>query len=585
MTVEKQLIDKVESIKTTLNEISVYNLDVKTSLELYYELAKKVNEVINELSRFEGVVSDEVVEQNKKLIYLLGEGLKIEVGLKIDELITNGTIQDLINNKIFNELNNKIELYKQQTDEQFNTNKSLEPFTTIKEDESIDNDSTLLQKAIETSKQVYISKNMLLTNQIVIENKNNIELFSNKNFTIKAERDIISIVFRNCKNIKIHDLIYDGSLQKEALQRNDNIFIYLENCENIRIYDNTLKNGSYGIKLKNTKNVEFNSNIAYGFSAWPVYFDDLENAKIYNNYMHDNDYDGLKGTGFHYNVDVYSNNCYNNKSDGYDFAGHSCNGLRIFNNNFYDNLMEGIEVKTLNRSVYPLPSDIINPVFENIEIIDNKLITNKCGVNMANMNSNEMTSKNILIKNNKISTNQTSANSGLTGIRLSMLKCLNIEDLIIDNNIITNVNMYYGVRVQGCEKVLVKCNNIRVFQNGVLCEIYESFATDDIIIEDNKIVVENSNCIRLNADTTKCVVRKNYLKSPSTSYRLNDLASSNLMYENYVNDRVSSLGDSYRGTKGEILYSSDVASSNCLGWICTTTGTNLSYWKQFGVIS
>lgn len=119
--VEKQLIDKVESIRTTLNEISVYNLDVKTSLELYYELARKVNEVITELTRFEGVVSEEVVKQNEKLLYLLGEGLKEQVGIKIDELITNGTIQDLINNKIFSDLNTKIETFKQQTDEQFNT--------------------------------------------------------------------------------------------------------------------------------------------------------------------------------------------------------------------------------------------------------------------------------------------------------------------------------------------------------------------------------------------------------------------------------------------------------------------------------
>lgn len=119
--VEKQLIDKVESIRSTLNEISVYNLDVKTSLELYYELARKVNEVITELTRFEGVVSEEVVKQNEKLLYLLGEGLKEQVGIKIDELITNGTIQDLINNKIFSDLNTKLETFKQQTDEQFNT--------------------------------------------------------------------------------------------------------------------------------------------------------------------------------------------------------------------------------------------------------------------------------------------------------------------------------------------------------------------------------------------------------------------------------------------------------------------------------
>lgn len=121
MTVTKQLIDNVNKIKTTLNEISVYNLDVKTAIELYYELAKKVNEVINELSRFEGVVSDEVIKQNEKLIYLLGEGLKEQVVIKIDNLIKDGTIQDLINNKIFNDLNNKIDTLKQEVNEQFNT--------------------------------------------------------------------------------------------------------------------------------------------------------------------------------------------------------------------------------------------------------------------------------------------------------------------------------------------------------------------------------------------------------------------------------------------------------------------------------
>lgn len=136
MSVSKQLIDNVNKIKTTLNEISVYNLDVKTSLELYYELAKKVNEVINELSRFEGVVSDEVVEQNKKLIYLLGEGLKEQVGLKIDELITNGTMDSIINHKIFNELNTKIDDFKETlTNEINNTNTSLtDKLDTFKEE-------------------------------------------------------------------------------------------------------------------------------------------------------------------------------------------------------------------------------------------------------------------------------------------------------------------------------------------------------------------------------------------------------------------------------------------------------------------
>lgn len=149
MTVEKQLIEKVEQIKTTLNEISVYNLDVKTSLELYYELARKVNEVITELSRFEGVVSEEVIKQNEKLLYLLGEGLKEQVGIKIDELITNGTIQDLINNKIFNDLNNKIDTFKQQIDEEFNTVVKVEKIK--KGIENKDYNTSLLQNIIDNN--------------------------------------------------------------------------------------------------------------------------------------------------------------------------------------------------------------------------------------------------------------------------------------------------------------------------------------------------------------------------------------------------------------------------------------------------
>lgn len=163
MTVSRQLIDNVNKIKTALNEISVYNLDVKTSLELYYELARKVNEVITELARFEGVVSDEVVLQNEKLIYLLGEGLTTEVVKKIDEMVTDGTMDSIINHSLFNDLNTKIETYKQETDEQFNTienkkeykinklnisaynNSQIRPLVTFISDDGVNEDLKMLE--------------------------------------------------------------------------------------------------------------------------------------------------------------------------------------------------------------------------------------------------------------------------------------------------------------------------------------------------------------------------------------------------------------------------------------------------------
>lgn len=102
--VSAKLIDNIEILKTAINEISVYDLNTYTAIELYYKLANKLNEVINELLRHEIVVSEQIIEQNECLQYLLGEGLKIEVCKKIDEMIANGTFEEIINHKIFNDL-------------------------------------------------------------------------------------------------------------------------------------------------------------------------------------------------------------------------------------------------------------------------------------------------------------------------------------------------------------------------------------------------------------------------------------------------------------------------------------------------
>lgn len=104
-----KLLDDIKNLKKSLNHISVYDLNTYTAIELYYALATKTNEVITELSRFEGVISDEIIEQNEKLTYLLGEGLNIEVVKKINQMVVDGTIDTIINHKLFNSLENKIE--------------------------------------------------------------------------------------------------------------------------------------------------------------------------------------------------------------------------------------------------------------------------------------------------------------------------------------------------------------------------------------------------------------------------------------------------------------------------------------------
>lgn len=105
----QNIINELGNLRKSLNELSVYNLDVHSSLELYYEVARKVNEIINELNRFEGVVSDSLLEQNNQLYYLLNNGLKVEVANKLLEFLENGTLNEIINKEIFNDLSSKVE--------------------------------------------------------------------------------------------------------------------------------------------------------------------------------------------------------------------------------------------------------------------------------------------------------------------------------------------------------------------------------------------------------------------------------------------------------------------------------------------
>lgn len=174
MTVSQKLIENIEELRKSLNEISVYDFDVYTSMELYYKIANKLNEVIKELMRFEGVVSDEVVEQNEKLIYLIGEGLNIEVVKKINQMVQDGTMDSVINHNVFNSLNSQIkEIANKGT-----TVEVLERVTKEEIDRQI-GDGTIANLTIE---DFSIEKNKLKTRMVFgtesinMFDKNNVEI-------------------------------------------------------------------------------------------------------------------------------------------------------------------------------------------------------------------------------------------------------------------------------------------------------------------------------------------------------------------------------------------------------------------------
>ena len=118
--VNPKLIDNINALKTAINEISVYDLNTYTAIELYYRIANKLNEVISELLRYEIAVSEQVVEQNNCLQYLLNEGLTNEVVNKINKMVSDGTMASIINNNVFTDINNRMDNLEAKTNTDIN---------------------------------------------------------------------------------------------------------------------------------------------------------------------------------------------------------------------------------------------------------------------------------------------------------------------------------------------------------------------------------------------------------------------------------------------------------------------------------
>ena len=95
-------------LKNSINEISVYDFNSYTSIELYYKIANKVNEIIKELERHEILVSDEIIKQNNVLQEMLDVGLHDEVVNKINNMVNDGTMDLIINQNVLQDLNSQI---------------------------------------------------------------------------------------------------------------------------------------------------------------------------------------------------------------------------------------------------------------------------------------------------------------------------------------------------------------------------------------------------------------------------------------------------------------------------------------------
>ena len=110
-----------------------------TETEIIMKVLEKLNLVILNFNNLESQTLDNIKKLDKQVNYYLDTGMKIELGKKLDEMVNDGTFSSIINQQIFDDLNNqilenndnisalesKVDTNKRETDEIISNNKQL----------------------------------------------------------------------------------------------------------------------------------------------------------------------------------------------------------------------------------------------------------------------------------------------------------------------------------------------------------------------------------------------------------------------------------------------------------------------------
>ena len=87
----------------------VYDVEGYTTSEVLCQFYEKIREILTEFNRLE--INNEEFKKvvSKKLDYLLGEGMTLEVAENISEMYNDGRLETIINQEVLSEINQRLE--------------------------------------------------------------------------------------------------------------------------------------------------------------------------------------------------------------------------------------------------------------------------------------------------------------------------------------------------------------------------------------------------------------------------------------------------------------------------------------------
>lgn len=351
------------------------------------------------------------------------------------------------------------------------------------------------------------------------------------------------VFMTNCDYIKIHDCIFWG----DSIGLSGFVGLVMLKACHVDIYNNTFK---YFYKPDFWKSNQRNT-------AWATYLVSLKNAKIFLNTFYKT-YSGIKLTGYIENVAIYSNETYDNITDGCDFAGISAKNVVIENNKFENSGDCGVEFKILfhdqwhsNEMKKYYGYDLKTPRFFQGITIRNNMISSWVGVKIWNQyNKSEALSKNsrylgynkrsgniVILNNNLSKTKDGSGNpNSSVGIQVAYNATNQGDFKIFDNKI---EGYKFGLYFVNSSYINVENNFISSLTYG----IYERFEDNNdlmqtwnhhITIDGNKFKNKNSKTFLLSNRTKVWTIKNNKIYASKQANIIEDHGYSNIFHNNSI---------------------------------------------------
>ena len=202
-------IDKIRNIGLDKLVTQVYDFDSLTTDELMCKFAQKINIIIEHFKYLDDRCYNADKAMEEKLQYLLGQGLEEQVANRIIELTKDGTLEKFINQTVLKNINDKVDNFKVETNEQFDNINTLKA-----NKENITELINVLSLGFDNTGSVDITEKL----QDIFDTRNNLTLyFPSGNYRIDGNLTVqdnknFKIIGENFKTVKFNCYANEGKV-------------------------------------------------------------------------------------------------------------------------------------------------------------------------------------------------------------------------------------------------------------------------------------------------------------------------------------------------------------------------------------